>query len=171
METVQVGKIVNTHGLKGEVKVFSFSDEPERFKLFKKVIVKQGSTTVEYKIESVKVIKNTAVLQLTGILNIDMAESLKGSLVFVDEIDVPILPDDCFYVKDLIGCEIMDSEVGTLGVISDVVSTGSNDVYIVKRPEKADLLVPALKSVVKNVDLTRKAVTVILPDGLLEIYE
>lgn len=171
MELVEVGKIINTHGLKGEVKVLPFSDDPARFKHYPSVLVKNSFGAVDYPISSVKIIKKTAVLGLVGLDNIEAAEKLKGSQVFVMESEVPALSDDAFYVKDLIGCIVKDTTDGVLGILNEVVFTGSNDVYVVKRDGKRDLLIPALKSVVLDVNISDQTITIELPLGLLAIYE
>ena len=167
----EIGKIINTHGLKGEVKILPYSIEPKSFKDYKKILVKGASGIHEYEVASVKIIKNTAVLRLLGVFDIDSAEALKGCIILVNKDDIPELPEDCFYVKDLVGCQVIDHSFGPLGVVKEVIATGSNDVYIVGREGKADLLIPALKAVIESVDLTQKIIKVSLPNGLLEIYE
>ncbi|MEI6601976.1 MAG: ribosome maturation factor RimM [Clostridia bacterium] len=171
MELVEVGKIINTHGLKGEVKVLPFSDDPTRFKMYQNVMIRSSFGDFDYPISSVKIIKKTAVLGLVGLNDIEAAEKLKGSRVFVLENEVPVLPEDAFYVKDLIGCVVKDEMIGLLGVLQDVIFTGSNDVYVVNREEKRDLLIPALKSVILDINLLERVITTHLPAGLFEIYE
>jgi len=171
MERIEVGKVINTHGLKGEIKVLPYSDEPERFRNFKEIIIRQNSTDVSFQVVSVKIIKNTAVLGLAGLSDIDYADKLKGSLVLIDIDELPSLPEDAFFVKDLVGCKVIDDGKGMLGTLIDVFFTGSNDVYDVAREGKKNLLIPALKSVVQKVDLNEKTVLVKLPNGLYEIYD
>jgi len=171
MELVEVGKIINTHGLKGEVKVLPFSDDPTRFKMYQSVFIKGSLGDFEYSISSVKIIKKTAVLGLVGIDHIEAAERLKGGQVFVLESAVPALPEDAFYVKDLVGCVVTDETIGLLGILHDVIFTGSNEVYVVKREGKRDLLIPALKSVILDINILERTITTHLPVGLFEIYD
>ena len=171
MKLIEVGRIINTHGLKGEVKVLPFSDEPLRFKNYKTVFVKGTNYERQHSVTSVKTVKNVAVLKFEEVQSIEEAETLKGYLVYIEESVIPVLEEDSFYVKDLIDCSVFNEIGELLGTLKEVISTGSNDVYVVERIEKPNLLVPALKSVVLRVDISQKRVEVQLPKGLLEIYE
>lgn len=171
MKLIEVGRIINTHGLKGEVKVLPFSDEPLRFKNYKTVFVKGTNYERQHSVTSVKTVKNVAVLKFEEVQSIEEAETLKGYLVYIEESVIPVLEEDSFYVKDLIDCSVFNEIGELLGTLKEVISTGSNDVYVVERIEKPNLLVPALKSVVLKVDISQKRVEVQLPKGLLEIYE
>ncbi|MEI6131549.1 MAG: ribosome maturation factor RimM [Bacillota bacterium] len=171
MELVEIGKIHNTHGLRGEVKIIPYSGVPAQFRNYKQIVIRSQNEDMFFEVKSVKTIRNSAVISLVGILNIETAEKFKGLSVFTLIESLPELETDSYYVKDLINCYVYDETIGKLGIIRDVISTGSNDVYILAREEKRDLLIPALKSTVKKVDISNKKIDVVLPQGLFEIYE
>lgn len=169
MDYVEIGKIINTHGVRGHVKVMPFTDYPERFRKMKSVLVqgRNGSTT-SYPIEEVKYVKNTVLLKLKGIEDMNGAQLLKDNLLVVERKDAVKLPKDTYYIFDLIGCHVYEQEE-CLGVVTDVMETGSNDVYVVKDENEKELLIPALGWVVLSVDIEQKKIQVQLPKGLREL--
>jgi len=120
-------------------------------------------------VSSVKYFKNTVILKLKEINDMEAAEALKESMIIIDRKNAIKLPKDRFFICDILGCEVYDSELGLLGKIDDILQLGSNDVYVVKGHEKyKEVLVPALKDVVKNIDIEAKKIDVVLPEGLLD---
>ena len=167
-EYLEVGKIVNTHGLKGEIKVIPLTDDPKRFLKLKKVYIDKVSSIEKVEIEDVKFQKTTVILKLKGIDDLNSAESLKELFLKVDRQDAIKLPKDSFFVCDLIGCEVFDDMGKSLGILKEVLKTGSNDVYSVGREQEKEILIPALKTVVKEILIKDRKIIVSLPKGLID---
>jgi 16S rRNA processing protein RimM len=167
-EYLEVGKIVNTHGLKGEIKVIPLTDDPKRFLKLKKVYIDKVGSIEKVEIEDVKFQKTTVILKLKGIDDLNSAESLKDLFLKVDRQDAIKLPKDSFFVCDLIGCEVFDDMGKSLGILKEVLKTGSNDVYSVGREQEKEILIPALKTVVKEILIKDRKIIVSLPKGLID---
>lgn len=166
---LEVGKIVNTHGLRGEVKVVPWTDYPEVFEEISSVFISRREETKEYKIKSVKYQKNNIILKLSGIDSIDEAEKLRGVILTTERSQLGELPEGTYYIADLIGLAVYDESGELLGRISDVLQTGSNDVYVVKRDAGRDLLIPVIDDVVLSVDIDGGRVRVHLMEGLTDL--
>ena len=165
---LDIGKIVNTHGVKGELKVVPLTDDPERYLKLKWVYVDKKSGLEKYMVESVKFFKSFVILKLKEIEDMTQAEALRELFIKIDRKDAVKLPKNAFFISDILGCLVFDIEGKELGKLVDVLQTGSNDVYVVKRESAPDLLVPALKSVVREVDVENRRIVVELPEGLVE---
>ncbi len=165
-EYFEIGQIVNTSGLKGVVKVNPFTDDISKFEDLKKVFVEKNKQLTEYEIEEVRYSKNQVLIKFKEINSIEDAEKLKNSYIKILRKDEKKLPEDTYYIVDLIGIEVFLENNTYIGTIIDVFQTGSNDVYIIKREEKSDLLIPAIKDVVKKVDIENKKMIVNLIEGL-----
>jgi len=168
MDFLQIGKVVNTHGVKGELKVIPLTDDPKRYEKLAKVYVENNGRIDEYKISGVKYYKKFVLLKLDGVDNLTDAEAFKELFLLIDRADAVKLPKDSYFICDIVGLKVYDEELGFLGTIEEVISTGSNDVYIIKREQGKDILIPALKSVVKEVSIDSGTMKVILPKGLLD---
>ncbi len=166
MDLLEVGKIVNTHGLKGEVKVVPWTDYPEVFENIKKVSLADGK---ELSVKGIKYQKNNIIVKFAEISYIDEAEKLKGCVLFAQRSELGELDDGVHYIADLIGMQVISDEGEKLGEISDVLQTGANDIYEVKREGKKPLLIPVIDSVVLDIDSKNAVVTVHLIDGLLDL--
>lgn len=187
MEFVDLGKIVSTHGVRGEVKVLPFTDDFERFKKLKKAYVRQNlpankrnnktihtaEDVASVEVMGCKLLKTTVVLKIAGVVTVEDAEKYRNMVISIDKNDVPELPEDSYYVFDLVGCEIFDADNDNalIGKIQDVIQTGANDVYSVKDTEGDTVLIPAVKDFVKEVDVMKKRIVVSLPTGLLDVYK
>lgn len=160
---IEVGKIVNTHGLKGEVKLISWCDFPEMFECFPEINVNGKKFEIEY----VKYHKDSVILKLSGVDSIDAAEELKNSVAFADRKYFD-LPEGRYFIADLIGLKVFcgDDEIGT---IREVIPTGASSVYAVKRSGMSDLLIPANETTVIETNLEKGYVKMIIPEGLEEI--
>lgn len=145
---IAVGYILGAHGLEGELKVDSLSDNPERFRTG--AVFRAGDSSIT--IQSLRAHRGALLLRVEGINTRDAAEELGGLLLEVPESDLGPLEQDEYYRFQLIGLEVRDTEGTVLGTLEEVLETGANDVYIV-RDDESELLVPAIESVVKNVDL------------------
>jgi len=162
---VLVGEVLKPHGVRGNIKVYPITHDVKRFKKLKQVILSDGQTREEFKVTGVSVQSNLVFLALEGIDSRDMAEKYRGWKVYIDRKDVPPLPDGWYYFE-LEGLAVYDGEE-YLGVLKQVLETGANDVYVVEGP-KGEICIPALKSVVLNVDIPAGRMEVKLPPGLLE---
>ncbi|MNM88204.1 Ribosome maturation factor RimM [compost metagenome] len=151
---LNVGQIVNTHGVKGEVKVFPLTDDPMRFKKLKKVIIDNK----DVQILSYKFQKDRVILKLEGVDTMDDAIRLKGKYLKVSREDAVKLPKDTYFIADLIGCSVFDTDETPLGEVYDVIKTGSNDVYWVKGIK--ELLIPVLKEIVLDINVEDKKIVI-----------
>ncbi len=169
-ELLSVGQITSTHGLKGEVKVFPTTNDPEeRFKELKEVILKTPRESIKVKIRSVRFSKNLALLRFEGIDGIDAVEKYKGAYVCVPRDSAQKLGPDEYYEADLIGMEVFTEEGISLGILTKVLHTGANDVYEVENEpqSKKSVLIPAIKECVKEVDVENGVMKIHVMEGLL----
>jgi 16S rRNA processing protein RimM len=171
MELYTIGKIVGAQGIKGELKVYPQTSFPERFLQMEKVIVGNDLTKREYKILNVRDHKNVIILNLDGIDDRNQAEALVGQELFVTREELYELPEDCFYIFDLIGLKVEDKKWGLLGKIKDVIE-GAQDLYLVtpeeSAPAKVEFYIPAVKAFVLAINLETGVMQVDLPEGLWE---
>ncbi len=168
VEMFTVGKIVNTHGIKGELRVLPTTDDSSRFKQLKTVYVENKEIS-EYEIEAVRLHKTFVLIKLKGIDDMDSAQMLKGSILKIDRKDSLPLKEDEYYISDLYGLRVVTEDGKVLGVLEDILFSAANDVYVVKSEERAnDLLIPAIKQCIIKVDIENKEMVVSLLDGLLE---
>lgn len=165
VEYFEIGHISNTHGLKGEMKVRPFTESQKRYEELKKVLINIKDELKEYEIESVRYQKDVVLLKLKGVDDIDAAEKLKNHYISIPREDAKNLSDDEYFIADLIGSEVFENE-DLIGTLDDVFTAGASDVYVVKRKGKKDLLLPALKSIIKKVDVKNKRIDVEIPRGL-----
>ena len=171
-EMFTVGKIVNTHGVKGELKIVPTTEDPKRFAKLKSIFVEGRKGMIAYEIEGVRYHKDFVLLKLKGIEDMTEAELLKGSLLKIDRKDSLPLKKDEYYISDLFGMEVYTEEERFLGTLVDIIETGSNDVYVVKKEDREkDLLLPAIKQVIKEVNVPNKRMIVHLLEGLEELCE
>lgn len=158
----EVGKIVNTFGIKGEVKIVPYTDNIQQFKKVKNIYVND----IKMEIESTKYQKNVIILKLKGIDDMTSAENLRGSIIKVDRSNKK-LPEGTYYIVDLIGSEVYTDEGKLLGILKDIYNTGANDIYTVKTDEGKEILLPSIKEVIKDIDLENKKITVHILKGLI----
>lgn len=160
-----VGKIVNTQGIKGEMRVLPSTEDIERFKLLDKIFVQRKSGLEEYAVENVRYHKQFVLLKLEGIDDMTSAERLKTCDVKVSEDMALPCGEDEYYIRDLYDMEVVTDEGECIGRIKDIIFTGANDVYAVSNGEK-DILIPAIKQCILNVDVENRKMTVKLLEGL-----
>lgn len=166
LEYISIGQIVNTHGIRGEVKVYPLTDNIERFDDVDHVYIEEDNRLTSLEITNVKYLKNMVVIQFKGIDNAESAEKLRNKYIKVHRNDTVKLPEDTFLICDLIGHRVFDTEGNYLGEVSDILPTGSNDVFVVKS-EGEEILIPGLKSIFKEIDLKNGKMIVQLPEGLV----
>ncbi|MGL4731621.1 MAG: ribosome maturation factor RimM [Clostridium sp.] len=154
-EFMSIGQITKPHGVRGEVKVFSLTDSLEEFTTLEKVYIDDE----ERKITSCKLQSDRAILKIEGIESMNDAEKYRNKYIKIHRDDARELEEDAYYIADLIDCKVIDTEGKELGKVYDVLETGSNDVYWVKGGEK-EVLVPALKEIVVNVDIEKSEIII-----------
>ena len=164
---LEVGQIVNTFGIKGEVKVVPFTDDIKRFDNLKNVYVKTKKESKQYKIENVKYHKNMVLIKLEGINNVENAETLRNAFLEIDRKDAVPLEEGTYFIADLIGAEVYTDEGKLLGKVEDIFNTGSNDIYVVKDELGKQILLPGIKEVIKEVLLEQEKIIVHLIPGLI----
>ena len=167
-DVVLIGKIVGTHGVKGTCKIQSYAESLTVFEPGEALLVRSpdGSETY-YEIISVKPHSRGALLTLKNIVNREQAKALAGTELYIDRAKLPKLNDGTYYWFDLIGLNVYTTEDRYIGCLESIIETGANDVYVVKKDNR-EILIPALKSVVRVVDTEQKIMRVELPDGLEE---
>ncbi|QJD83411.1 ribosome maturation factor RimM [Cohnella herbarum] len=167
---LNIGKIVNTHGIKGELKIYPQTDFPEvRFKVGNKLKMfpPDSGSPVEIEIVAAREQKTMYVVKIKGYDNINQVEKFKGwELKVTDDERVP-LPEGEYYFRDIVGCEVVSDEGETLGTVTDILSPGANDVWVVKMAKGKELLLPVIDDVVLDVDVTARKIKVHLMEGLL----
>lgn len=176
-EEFQVGAITQTHGIRGEVKVFPTTDDVKRYKKLKSVCLDNGKLNIELEIESVKFFKQYVIVKFKGIDDINDVEKYRKFELFVDREHAVKLQKDEYFIADLIDANVYDENDKLLGVITDVLQTGANDVYQVeideeyiyegKHPQEKEVLLPAIKECIKSVDLENGRVDAVIMKGLL----
>lgn len=157
-----VGEIVNTHGVKGELKVVPLVDNPDDLLDYTHFLINNKS----YDVENIRFHKDFALIKLKDINDMNKAEEYKGKFLELPREELKPLPDGRYYICDLIGLKVVDETLGELGTISEVIETVSNDVYVVNYKGK-ELCIPILENVVNEVNLDNGIVRVMLPKGLI----
>lgn len=165
-DILEIGQIVNTRGLRGEVKVNSFSEDEKRFEKISTILVKEKNDFKEYEIEKVSYSKNQVILKLKTIDHIDYAEKLRGLYIYVRRSDLEDLPEGIYYFADLIGLDVYTDKNELLGKVDDVFNTKSNSVYVVRNELGELKYLPGIPDVIKKVDLENNKITVTLIPGL-----
>jgi 16S rRNA processing protein RimM len=163
----EIGKIVNTHGVLGEMKVLPVTEDPRRFDLLAAVQVQRpGEALTPMDIERVGYHKQFVLLKLRGVDTLDAAALYKNASLKVPETQaLPLGPDE-YYFQDLYDCQVFTEEGEPLGVLAEILQTGANDVYVVRDGTGKDLLLPAIKDCVRAVDVAQRRITVRVLEGL-----
>ena len=167
----KVGIITSTHGLRGEVKVYPTTDDVKRFKRLKKVTLDTGraqTSGTELEIESVKFFKQFAILKFKGIDSIEDVEKYRKAFLMVPRSDAERLRRDEYFIADLIGLAVQDEDGTEIGTLKDVMETGANDVYVIALADGRELLLPAIRQCVLEVDVEAGFVRIHILDGLLD---
>lgn len=164
---LQIGVISSTHGVRGEVKVFPTTDDVNRFKKLKTVILDTGKEQLTLEVQGVKFFKQFAILKFKGFDNINEIEKYKGMSLYVERKDAIPLQKDEYYIADLIGMQVFTEDATVFGTLSDVLETGANEVYVIQSNEHGEVLVPAIKECILDVDIENARMTIHLLDGLI----
>lgn len=164
----QVGIISSTHGIKGEVKVFPTTDDEKRFKKLKEVLLDTGKEKICLEIESVKFFKQFVILKFKDYDSINDIEKYKGKSLFVTRENAVKLKKDEYFIADLIGVEVISEDGALKGNLTDVTQTGANDVYVISLEDGRELLLPAIKDCVLDVNLEENRMIIHVLEGLLD---
>lgn len=163
---LECGKIINTHGIKGGLKLESWCDTPEDLASLKKVYLKNGAEYKCHKVKRASVFKQFVLFELEGINDIDSATTLKNTVVFADRDDIAI-DEDAFFLADIIGLPVFDIASGEkIGTLSDVLNLGASDLYEINT-QSGKKLIPAVDEFIKEIDL-EKGIFVSLIEGMLD---
>ena len=160
---IEFGKIVNTHGLKGELKVYSYTDNEKNVLKLKKVCIND----TWYNVESIKLFKNMFLMKLKGVDSIEETQGLINSFVYREKRRDESNEDEGFFIQDLIGLDVVDEDSNSLGKLTEVFKTGANDVYEITSDDGKAIYVPAIKDVVKKIDINSKKMVIKLMEGLV----
>ncbi|MDD2498026.1 MAG: ribosome maturation factor RimM [Desulfitobacteriaceae bacterium] len=163
-QRIDIGKILVPHGVKGEVKVLPLTDFPDRFVKMKRVWVDTQNSFLD--IESIRFQNKIVLIKFAGVNNRDEGETLKGGLLQISHEEVVPLPPGHYYHFQIVGLNVFDHHGEKIGRVKEILKTGANDIYVVKRDEGKDLLVPALKKIVREIDVAAGRMVVDLPPGL-----
>ena len=159
--------ITTTHGVRGEVKVFPTTDNAERFLELEYVLLDTGRELRRLDIKNVRFFKNLVILKFDGIDNINDIEKYKGKDLWIPREEAQELGEDEYYIADLQGLNVVLEDGTGFGTLRDVMETGANDVYIIDSNEHGEVLLPAIKECILDVDLEKNTMTVHLMKGLL----
>lgn len=166
-DLLKVGVITTTHGVRGEVKVFPTTDEASRFLSLDYVLMDTGKEMKRLEIQNVKFFKNLAILKFKGIDNINDIEIYKGCELWIPREEGQELGENEYYIADLLGMKVVLEDGKEFGTLKDVMETGANDVYVVSTKEGKEVLLPAIKECILNIDLQKNEMTVHLMKGLI----
>jgi len=163
MAKYQVGKIINVHGLKGDLKVYPTTEDINRFELLDKVYIDE----IEYEVENVRYHKGNVLLKVSGIDDINEAEKLKNKSVMIPEDMALELDENEYYIRDLYDMEVYDEDGEKIGILTEIYFTKSNDVYEVTMKDGKKILLPNIDECIKEVDVEAKKMTVKIMEGLI----
>lgn len=158
---VNIGTIVAPHGVRGDIRILPQTDYPEQFLDLDYLLLADGR---KLSVTAARFHKRMVLVKCEEINSMNDAELLRGQEVFVNLEDLPPLDEGEYYVADLIGCVVVDEEGTSIGELKDVISTGSNDVYVIKAENGKDILLPALKKHVFEINVTERKIVVRLPE-------
>ncbi|MBR2787263.1 MAG: 16S rRNA processing protein RimM [Clostridia bacterium] len=166
-EYFEIGQIVNTFGIRGEVKVNPFTDDIQQFERLKSILVVRKKELVEVEIENVRYQKHLVILKLKNIDDMNTAEKYKGCYIRIHRKDARELPEGTYFIADVIGSQVITDDGQLLGRVDDIYNTGSNDIYVVKDELGKQILLPGIEDVILSVDVEKQIVTVHLLEGLV----
>lgn len=166
---ILIGKIVNVVGLKGEVKVYNYSENLDRFETLEEIFLSdKGETYDLFSIENVRYKGNLPILKLSNINDRNKSEDLVGKEVYMRESDLEELPDGVYYVKDMIGMAVFKDDGELLGKLKDITSHTPQKLYVIERIGKKDILIPGVDEFILNIDMDKKRIDVRVIEGLYE---
>ena len=165
----RVGVITNTHGIKGEVKVYPTTEDIKRFDYLKEALIDTGNELVEVNVSGVKYFKNIVIVKFIEFDNINDVEKYKGKALLVTRENAIKKEDGKYFIADLVGCDVITDTGERLGVLTDVMLNNANDVYVVAMENQKEVLLPVIPECVLQKDVEKKVITVHLMKGLLDL--
>lgn len=166
-ELFQVGVITSTHGIRGEVKVFPTTDDPRRFLDLEQVLLDTGRERIPLEIQNVRFFKQFVILKFKSLDNINEVERYRRCPLLVERKDAVPLEEDEYFIADMLGLEVLMEDGARFGTLKDVIETGANDVYVIESLEHGEVLIPAIKECVLDVDIPGGRMKIRLMDGLI----
>lgn len=167
-EYFEIGQIVNHFGIKGMLKVNPFTDDVSKFETLDCILLEKDNKLIEVQIEEVKYSKNQVLLKIKGIDSIEEAEKYRNCYLKIARKDAKKLPKNTYFIADLIGITVYTEEGTLLGKVDDIYNSGASDIYVVKDEETGkQILLPAIKEVIKEIDIGQEKMTVHLIKGLI----
>lgn len=167
MEYVVIGKIINTHGIKGDLKIYPYTEDIERFSNLENVYI--GKDKKKFEVDRVKYHKEMVLLKLKEFDNINEVIHFKDELLYIDEKNTVKLPKNNYFIHDLIDCKVYDMDENYIGYIEDVLQNSGNDIYLVKNKAKdKEYLIPAVTSFIKKIDIPGKKISIDPIEGVIE---
>ncbi len=164
MNKIKIGKAVSVTGLKGELRVYHYTDYKERFSEIKEVYLENK----KYNIEGVRYMKEMVILKLAGINDRNEAEKHRNKDIFIDESEKRVLPEDTYYISELLGLMVYDQNEKYLGELCDVIQNSSQDIYEIKMENGNKFMIPAVEEFIKKIDIEKKIMNVSIIEGLIE---
>lgn len=168
MEKIIIGKVVNVVGLKGELKIYNYSDDRDRYETLEKVFIGSEDKNKKYEIENVRYKDHMIILKVVGIDDRNAAEAIKGQMVLMAEEDLEELPEGVYYVKDMIGMDVVSDKGEKLGTLRDINTNIPQRIYEVKRAGKPDILIPGVDEFILDINMDTRTITVKVIEGLYE---
>lgn len=165
MQSILIGNISNVHGIKGQIKIYPYTDDIETFSKRKEFYI-DSNLSIKYKVIGCRIQKNMLIMKLDGIDSVEDALKLKGKDIYIDKLSLEVLDDDTYYVEDIIGMEVICDDK-SIGHITYVFNTGANDVYEVEISDGRKIYLPAIHQVIKKVDLKERKMYVDMMEGLM----
>lgn len=165
-DMLQVGVITSPHGVHGEVKVFPTTDDNQRFKKLKDCFIDTGKELIPVEKTGCKFFKNMVILKFKSLDNMNEVERFRQCPILVTRENAVPLAEDEYFIADLIDSVVVTEQNEELGILEDVLTTNANDVYVVKKKNGKELLIPVIKQCVKNIDVANKRIVVRLMEGM-----
>ncbi len=164
MERIRIGQVTGATGIRGEIKVYDYGDDPGRYSSFDELVIADTA----YRVQKAGTRKNLVVLKLEGVDTRDDAEKMRGMDVMIDEDRLPDLPEGTYYIKDLISFDVVDEEGRHVGVLTDILTNTPQRLYVVKTDEGREAYVPGVDEYIRDIDTDRKTITIRVIEGLID---
>lgn len=167
-EKVRIGQIVNTQGLNGEVRIYPLTDHKERFEELEYLFLEDEIGT-KLEVERVRYKGQLAIVKFKGLNSVNDVEKLREKYIVIDKEDMRVLPDDTYYIFDLVGSRVIDEDGNYIGKLMDVIQNAAQDIYVIEHDESSKkILVPAVKEFIKEINIEEKIIKVRLIEGMVE---
>lgn len=167
-DMLRVGVFANTHGIRGEIKVYPTTDDVTRFKKLKVLYLDKGTELMKLEVSSVRFFKNMVIMKFKGIDTINDIEKYKGKDLLIERRQAVPLQENEYFICDIIDSKVVTKEGAEIGTLKEVLQTGANDVYVVKTKEGKEVLFPVIEECVLDVNTEEKVVTVRLMPGIMD---